>query len=94
MAVLGLRLVMHGCGLVGACVHLANLNEVRALTASVHNLEDALIESEWTEDGCVSQDRTTLKKHNRGRQGHTIAHADQEGRFGWRGLAAVEMKFN
>jgi len=59
--VMGLRLVMSGCGLVGACVHLANLNEARALTASVHNLEDAQIESEWTEDGCVSQDRGTLK---------------------------------
>lgn len=44
LAVRGLRLVMYGCGLVGACVYLANLNEVRALTASVHNLEDAPIE--------------------------------------------------
>ena len=61
MAVTGLCLVMYGCGLVGACVYLANLNEVRALTASVHYLEDALTESEWTEEGCVSQDRGTLK---------------------------------
>ena len=68
LAVLGLGLVMYGCGLVGACVYLANLNEVRALTASVHNLEDALIESEWTEDGCVSQDRGTLKNKIGGRR--------------------------
>jgi len=61
LAVMGLRLVISGCGLVGACVYLANLNEVRALTASVHNPEDSLIESERTEDGCVSQDRETLK---------------------------------
>ena len=82
LAVMGLRLVISGCGLVGACVYLANLNEVRALTASVHNPEDSLIESERTEDGCVSQDRETLKNIIGGGKEGTIAHADQERRPG------------
>ena len=43
---MGFRLVMYGGGLVGACVYLANLNEVRSLTASAEHLEDEIREGE------------------------------------------------
>jgi len=39
VAIMGFRVLMFGCGLEGACVYLANLSEVRALTASTHCLE-------------------------------------------------------
>ena len=82
---MGLRVVMYGCGLVGACVYLANLNEVRALTASVHNLEDGLAESERTEDWDASQDRAALNgKIDRSRNArlHMQASGDSVGGAG------------
>ena len=37
---MGFRVLTYGCGLIAACVYLANLGEVRALTAAAHDLED------------------------------------------------------
>jgi uncharacterized membrane protein YbhN (UPF0104 family) len=42
LAVLGFRVLMYGSGLIGACVYLAKLHEVRQLTASAHAIEDQL----------------------------------------------------
>ncbi len=50
LAMIGLRVLGFGCGLVGACVYLANLNEVRALTKSAHHLDDQVIEQVQAED--------------------------------------------
>ena len=50
LAMIGLRALGFGCGLVGACVYLANLNELRALTQSAHHLEDQVIEQVEGED--------------------------------------------
>jgi len=36
---MGFRVLTYGCGLIAACVYLANLGEVRALSASVHDLK-------------------------------------------------------
>jgi uncharacterized protein (TIRG00374 family) len=44
LAMIGFRLVMYGGGLVGACVYLTRLKEVRELTASAHHIEEELIE--------------------------------------------------
>ena len=33
LAMLGFRVLMYSCGLIAACVYLANLREVRSLTA-------------------------------------------------------------
>src|SRR5262249_28782977 len=43
LGMMGFRVVMYGGALVGALVYLAKLKEVRALTASAHHLEDALL---------------------------------------------------
>jgi glycosyltransferase 2 family protein len=50
LGMMGFRVVMYGGGLVGACVYLANLKEVRGLTATAHKLEDELLEGELDED--------------------------------------------
>jgi len=42
LAMIGFRVIMYGSGLVGACVYLAKLNEVRELTASAHEIEEDL----------------------------------------------------
>jgi uncharacterized protein (TIRG00374 family) len=42
LATIGFRIVLYGGGLVGACVYLAKLKEVRELTASAHHLEEEL----------------------------------------------------
>lgn len=46
LAMIGFRVIMYGSGLVGACVYLAKLNEVRQLTAKAHEIEDELREGE------------------------------------------------
>jgi uncharacterized membrane protein YbhN (UPF0104 family) len=46
LAMIGFRVIMYGSGLVGACVYLAKLNEVRGLTAQAHELEEELSEGE------------------------------------------------
>jgi uncharacterized protein (TIRG00374 family) len=49
LAMMGFRVLMYAGGLIGACVYLANLNEVRGLTATAHNLEHELLEGELEE---------------------------------------------
>jgi hypothetical protein len=44
LAMMGFRVVMYSGGLAGACVYLWNLKEVRALTASAHQIEEDLEE--------------------------------------------------
>ena len=44
LAMLGFRVLMYACGLISACVYLANLREVRSLTAEAHHLEEELEE--------------------------------------------------
>jgi uncharacterized protein (TIRG00374 family) len=40
LAMLGFRVLMYACGLISFCVYLANLREVRGLTATAHDLEE------------------------------------------------------
>jgi len=47
---MGFRVLMYAGGLVSACVYLANLKEVRGLTASAYDLEHELLEGELEED--------------------------------------------
>ncbi|MBV8309455.1 MAG: hypothetical protein JO344_03550 [Planctomycetaceae bacterium] len=46
LAMLGFRVLMYACGLISACVYLANLREVRSLTTEAHHLEEDLEEGE------------------------------------------------
>jgi glycosyltransferase 2 family protein len=50
LAMMGFRVLMYSCGLIGACVYLANLKEVRGLTASAHELEHEIVEGELEDD--------------------------------------------
>jgi glycosyltransferase 2 family protein len=49
LAMMGFRLLMYAGGLVGACVYLWNLKEVRALTASAQHIEEEMLEGELNE---------------------------------------------
>jgi len=51
LAMIGFRVIMYGSGLVGACVYLAKLNEVRELTASAHEIEQELSEGTLDDNG-------------------------------------------
>jgi glycosyltransferase 2 family protein len=51
LAVIGFRVIMYGSGLVGACVYLAKLNEVRELTASAHEIEEELTDGKLDDGG-------------------------------------------
>jgi uncharacterized membrane protein YbhN (UPF0104 family) len=46
LTTMGFRVLMYGAGLLAACVYLANLKEVRALTASAREIEHDLLEGE------------------------------------------------
>jgi hypothetical protein len=46
LAMIGFRVIMYGSALVGACVYLAKLNEVRELTAKAHEVEEEPSERE------------------------------------------------
>jgi uncharacterized membrane protein YbhN (UPF0104 family) len=46
LAMMGFRVLMYTGGLIGACVYLARLREVRELTASAHQIEDELLAGE------------------------------------------------
>jgi len=46
LAMLGFRVLMYAGGLVSACVYVANLNQVRSLTATAEELEEELVENE------------------------------------------------
>jgi uncharacterized protein (TIRG00374 family) len=50
LAMMGFRVLMYVGGLIGACVYLAKLKEVRGLTASAHEIEDELIEGDLKDD--------------------------------------------
>ena len=50
LAMMGFRVVLYSSGLVGACVYLAKLKEVRGLTASARDLEHEMLEGELDED--------------------------------------------
>jgi uncharacterized protein (TIRG00374 family) len=55
LAMMGFRVLMYACGLIGACVYLANLREVRSLTASAHHLEEEMKEGELDGDGNLNE---------------------------------------
>jgi uncharacterized protein (TIRG00374 family) len=50
LAMMGFRVLMYVTGLLGACVYLAKLNEVRGLTASARHIEDELLEGDLDEE--------------------------------------------
>ncbi|QEH37455.1 hypothetical protein OJF2_60460 [Aquisphaera giovannonii] len=50
LAMLGFRVLMYACGLISACVYLANLREVRGLSAEAHHIEEELEEGEIDDD--------------------------------------------
>jgi glycosyltransferase 2 family protein len=54
LAMMGFRVLMYAGGLVGACVYLWNLKEVRALTAVAHHIEDELLEGDLQEGDAES----------------------------------------
>ena len=43
LAMMGFRVLMYAGGLVGACVYLWKLKEVRGLTASAHQIEEEML---------------------------------------------------
>jgi hypothetical protein len=44
LAMMGFRVLMYTSGLIGACVYLANLKEVRSLSATARHLDDDVVE--------------------------------------------------
>jgi uncharacterized membrane protein YbhN (UPF0104 family) len=50
LAMMGFRVLMYGSALIGACVYLAKLKEVRELTASAHDLQEELVEGDLSEE--------------------------------------------
>jgi uncharacterized protein (TIRG00374 family) len=50
LAMLAFRVLMYSCGFLSACVYLANLREVRSLTAEAHHLEEEMEEGELNGD--------------------------------------------
>jgi glycosyltransferase 2 family protein len=49
LAMMGFRVLMYGGAFVGALVYLAKIREVRALTASAHQIEEDLLEGDLGE---------------------------------------------
>ena len=61
LAMLSFRVLMYACGLIAACVYLANIQEVRSLTAEAHHLKEEAAEGRIADDEAdgisgVSQD--------------------------------------
>ncbi len=50
LAMIGFRVLMYGSGLIGACVYLAKLKDVRGLTTAAHEIEEGLSEGELSDD--------------------------------------------
>src|SRR5262249_29466353 len=50
LAMIGFRVIMYVGALIGACVYVAKLNEVRGLTAKAHDLEEELLEGDLEDD--------------------------------------------
>ncbi len=44
LAMMGFRILMFGSGLIGACVYLANLKEIRSLSDEAQHLDDDVVE--------------------------------------------------
>jgi uncharacterized protein (TIRG00374 family) len=59
LAMMGFRVLMYAGGLLGACVYLWNLKEVRALTASAHQIEEKMIEANPDEELAGSEQPTS-----------------------------------
>jgi uncharacterized membrane protein YbhN (UPF0104 family) len=55
LAMIGIRVLALGSGLMGGCVYLVNLNEIRALTRSARPIETESIDVDRTEES-VGQD--------------------------------------
>ena len=49
LATMGFRVLMYAGGLLGACVYLWNLKEVRSLTASAHDIEEEMLTGDLEE---------------------------------------------
>lgn len=50
LAMMSFRILMFCCGLTGAIIYLANLREVRGLTAAAHEIEHELIEGDLADE--------------------------------------------
>lgn len=50
LGMMAFRVLMYGGGLIGACVYLANLKQVRALTEAAEHIKEELLEGELEED--------------------------------------------
>jgi uncharacterized membrane protein YbhN (UPF0104 family) len=50
LTMMAFRVLMYGGGLVGACVYLVKLKDVRALTAAAHHIEEELREGELDDE--------------------------------------------
>jgi glycosyltransferase 2 family protein len=50
LTMMGFRVLMYAGALIGACVYLAKLKDVRGLTASAHQIEEELIEGDLNEE--------------------------------------------
>ena len=44
LAMMGFRILMYGSGLIGACVYLVNLKEIRSLSDEAQHLDDDVVE--------------------------------------------------
>jgi uncharacterized membrane protein YbhN (UPF0104 family) len=58
LAMMGFRVLIYGGALIGACVYLVMLNEVRGLTGAAHHLGEQWLEGEFDDnlEGKSSQD--------------------------------------
>ena len=54
LGMMGFRILMYGGGLVGACVYLANLRQVKALTETAEHIKEDLQEGKLEENGTAS----------------------------------------
>jgi uncharacterized membrane protein YbhN (UPF0104 family) len=59
LAMLSFRVLMYACGLIAACVYLANIREVRGLTAEAHHLEEELAHGEIDDDDSEGMSEVT-----------------------------------
>jgi hypothetical protein len=50
LAMMGFRVLMYAVGLIGACVYLTRIKEVRALTASAHHIEEELLRGDLDDE--------------------------------------------
>ena len=50
LAMMGFRVLMYSCGVIGVFVYLANYKEVRGLTAKAHDLEHEIVEGDLEDE--------------------------------------------